>query len=89
MTRAAYRFLLLLHPADFRRRFGPELLWIFDEASSSGGGLALLVDGLTSLARQWFLRSPLLKWAIATALATLPLLFSFGSFLPWDKPMRP
>lgn len=89
MTRALYRFLLLLHPADFRNRFALELIWIFDEASSSSGSVGLLADALISLARQWFLRSPLLKWAIATALATLPLLFSFGSFLPWDKPMRP
>jgi hypothetical protein len=71
MIRTLYRGLLWLHPPFFRRQFGDEMLWIFDQASSSRGALALFADGLASLARQWLLRSGWWKVAVALALAML------------------
>jgi hypothetical protein len=68
MIRTLYRGLLWLHPPFFRRQFGDEMLWIFDQASSQGA-LALFLDGLASLARQWLLRSGWWKVAVAMALA--------------------
>jgi len=66
MMRALYRCLLQLHPPSFRRQFAGEMLWIFEEASSSQGTLALFLDGLISLARQWLLRSG--SWKVAVAI---------------------
>ncbi|HYL37281.1 MAG TPA: hypothetical protein VEV17_15295 [Bryobacteraceae bacterium] len=66
MTRALYRCLVQMHPAAFRRQFAGEMLWIFEEASASQGMLALFLDGLLSLARQWLLRSG--SWKIALAI---------------------
>jgi hypothetical protein len=54
IPRVFYRLLLWLHPPSFRRRFGDEMLWIFDETAAHTGALA---DGFASLLRQWFLRS--------------------------------
>jgi len=67
MTRALYEWLLWLHPPAFRRQFAAEMLWIFDEASESEGVVALLLDGLVSLMRQWLLRSG--AWKVAAAVA--------------------
>ena len=58
MIRALYATLLRLHPPAFRRRFGDEILCIFDDASH-GTAWVLVADGLVSLLRQWVLRSPL------------------------------
>jgi len=66
MTRALYHALLLLHPPRFRRRFADEMLCTFDEARLTLGAAPLFADALTSLARQWLLRSPL--WRIPAAL---------------------
>ena len=63
MTRLLYRCLLRLHPAAFRRQFAGEMLWIYDEAAASCGPVALLSDGVVSLARQWFLRTS--AWTMA------------------------
>lgn len=53
MLRSLYIQLLRLHPAAFRRRYGDEMLSIFDEA---GRPAPLLADALLSLTRQWVLR---------------------------------
>src|SRR5437764_7962513 len=66
MTRAIYRSLLHLHPRDFRRQFAGEMLWIFDEASSSEGAWVLFLDVVISVARQWLARSG--AWKVAVAL---------------------
>lgn len=55
MLRSLYIQLLRLHPAAFRRRYGDEMLAIFDEA---GQPAPLLADAALSLARQWLLRQP-------------------------------
>jgi len=53
--RLLYRFLVRLHPQHFRRRFGDEMLWIFDDAGEKRA--SLFGDALGSLFRQWLLRS--------------------------------
>jgi len=67
MTRALYRSLLWLHPPAFRREFGGEMLWIFDEVTAAGGPFGLLADGLASLARQWVIRRG--AWKVLAGLA--------------------
>jgi len=65
MMRTLYQCLLLLHPPAFRRRFGAEMLLIFEEAARSSGTLSLFLDGLVSLARQWVVRAG--TWKLAAA----------------------
>jgi hypothetical protein len=81
MTRALYASLLRLHPPAFRRRFGTEMLWVFDEARLSEGALVLLFDLLTSVTRQWLLRSGVWKAALALALGAIQVTVGgFGWF---------
>jgi hypothetical protein len=56
MLRAIYRFVLRLHPPSFRRRFGEEILSIFDQSNAKRVKCRLLVDGLFSLGQQWAFR---------------------------------
>jgi len=81
MTRRLYRWLVLLHPPAFRRRFGPELLCIFDDAPP-GEAWAMVGDGMISLFRQWILRSrfPIILAACAGAAVQ----FGFGSLI-WSR----
>jgi D-alanyl-D-alanine carboxypeptidase len=51
--RLAYRCMVKLHPRVFRKQFGEEMIWIFEEAAETHGMLRLLGDGILSLARQW------------------------------------
>jgi hypothetical protein len=51
-ARLVYRFLLWLHPRAFRKRFGPEMLWIFDMASLEGQTAYMLYDGARSITIQ-------------------------------------
>ena len=92
MTRTLYRWLVGLHPPAFRRRFEPELLWIFDEASGASGAAPLLYDAAISLLRQWLMRSGMwervLKWGVGGIAGVVPLLIGFGSFL-FQWPIHP
>src|SRR5262252_6839389 len=55
--RSLYGFLIRLHPRGFRRRFGNEMLMIFDDAIAARQSTALLFgDALISLFRRWVLR---------------------------------
>ena len=56
MLRHIYRGVLRLHPPGFRRRFGDELLSIFDQAKGRLSAFRLLMDSILSLIRQWTLR---------------------------------
>jgi hypothetical protein len=56
MLRSAYILLLRIHPAQFRQRFGDEMLESFDHAQGLNAWLWLLVDALVSLLRQWTVR---------------------------------
>jgi len=73
MTRWLYRILLWLHPPLFRRRYGPEMLWIFDETAAESNAAPLMAEAAISLFRQWVLRTRL--WigvaAIGGALLTM------------------
>jgi hypothetical protein len=57
MVRWLYIRLLWAHPAEFRRRFGDEMLEAFDLSAGFRETVRLLADGLLSLSRQWILRS--------------------------------
>jgi hypothetical protein len=88
MKRTLYRWLICLHPAAYRQRFEPELLWIFDESREVSGEAPLLYDAAISLLRQWLLRSGIWKWVLAGVAGTLPVVIGFGSFL-FNWPMHP
>jgi hypothetical protein len=51
-ARLLYRLLLRLHPAGFRRRFGEEMLWIFDLSSCKAETAYMLYDGARSVFMQ-------------------------------------
>lgn len=80
-----YELLIWLHPPAFRKRFAPEMLWIFEEAENAWGAGSLLRDAMLSLLRQWLIRSDLWKWVVAGMAGIVPLLIAFGSFLPWHR----
>jgi hypothetical protein len=82
--RSFYRFVIKLHPADFRERFGDEMLCIFDEAGTGWSAAFFLGDGCLSLARQWLTRAQVWKWAAAMFGGVISLVAGFGSFLPWQ-----
>ena len=52
VIRLSYRIVLRLHPEQFRKRFGEEMLWIYDQASHNGETCHLLFDGIRSLMLQ-------------------------------------
>jgi len=83
--RTLYQCLLLLHPPVFRRRFGPEMLLIFEEAVRSSGALSLFLDGFVSLARQWVLRAGTWKLAAAVLGACIQVT---GGGLIWPMLLR-
>ena len=74
MIRLIYQCLLYLHPPAFRRRFGAEMLWIFDQEPSA----RCAADAFLSLLRQWVLRSSLWKIAAAGIGAYLTLTAALG-----------
>jgi uncharacterized protein (TIGR03435 family) len=81
MRRRLYRWVVRLHPPQFRQRFGDEFLCIFDEAGPGAAG-GLLLDGVISLARQWAVRSKfgLVLIALAGAVVQMTLgIVWFGS----------
>jgi hypothetical protein len=74
MLRALYVCVLLMHPPAFRRRFLAEMLCVYDEATASTRGLALILDAIVSLARQWVLRAGSWKAGVAVAGACLQVM---------------
>jgi hypothetical protein len=80
MRRTLYIWLLHLHPASFKHRFGDEMLDIFDECAAEGPVGRLFVDGLVSLLRQWVLR-PEVKRPVAAA-GDVPLFRTFDDYRP-------
>jgi hypothetical protein len=57
MLRRLYRCAVRLHPSGFRRRFGDEMLYIFDQQSGLLAELSVTLDCVLSLLRQWTLRA--------------------------------
>lgn len=53
MLRYLYRCTLRLHPPAFRRRFGEEMLSIFDHEPGKRTAFRLILDGIVSASRQW------------------------------------
>jgi hypothetical protein len=56
MIRFLYVWLIRLHPARFRQRFGDEMLWIFDQSPGIRTRVSRLADASLSLVRQWTFR---------------------------------
>ncbi len=56
MLRRLYRCAVRLHPDSFRRRFGDEMLYIFDQQKGIRAALGVTLDCVFSLLRQWILR---------------------------------
>jgi hypothetical protein len=56
MLRRLYHCAVLLHPSSFRRRFGDEMLYIFDQQKGMLAALGVMLDCVSSLLRQWILR---------------------------------
>jgi D-alanyl-D-alanine carboxypeptidase len=69
-SRLVYGCLLYLHPRAFRQRFGEEMMATFEEASQRQSVSGLLVDGFTSLLRQWLLHPSSLGIPVAEAALT-------------------
>ena len=79
--RTLFRLLLWLHPAEFRERFGDEILCIFDEASGSWSSVFLIGDTFLSLLRRWPRQPQPWQWAAAMLGGFISLFFGFGGFL--------
>jgi len=69
MLRRLYRCVVRLHPSSFRRRFGEEMLYIFDQQQGTRSALGLMLDGVFSLLRQWTVRP---RTSIELSVAHLP-----------------
>lgn len=83
MKRAVYRCLIQLHPLAFRRRFGAEMLWVFDEAAEQGA-FSLFADAILSLSREWFLGTNAWKRVLG-AVAALVLLLGWWHVQKYDQ----
>ncbi len=72
--RQLYILLLHMHPAIFKRRFGDEMLWIFDQSPEK---ISLFGDGIQSLFRQWTLRrQEVATFPVTIASDGVPLFYS-------------
>lgn len=76
MTRSFYQFILRMHPPAFRRRFGDEMMSIFDEAAPQYSS-TLVFDALVSFTRQWLLRTDSWKLLVAVCGGVIQV-FGFG-----------
>jgi len=83
-----YLQLLLAHPAEFRRRFGDEMLEAFELSAGLRARLWLLLDGMLSVSRQWVLRSEFHQpWQATSADCRAYELITFQQIEPY-KPSR-
>jgi hypothetical protein len=77
MLRHLYRFVVGAHPASFRRRFGDEMLSIFDQSDGRLSRVGLLVDGVVSLLRQWALRPDFQQETAVSLIGGEPHFYTF------------
>jgi non-heme chloroperoxidase len=77
MLRRLYNCAVRLHPSSFRRRFGDEMLHIFDQQKGRLAAVGLMLDCVLSLLRQWTLRSH-----IGIELSGAPLLAPTADDIP-------
>jgi hypothetical protein len=87
MLRRIYRCAVRLHPSSFRRRFGDEMLYIFDQQKETRAALGVMLDCLLSLLRQWALRPHIGVKSPAAPLQSpamnpIPLFETFDTFPP-------
>jgi hypothetical protein len=82
-----YRCVVRFHPPEFRRRFGEEMLSIYDQSTGRFSSLRLLLDAVVSLARQWIFRPEF--WVQTSPSSTpQPAVDGIPSFSSLD-PFRP
>jgi hypothetical protein len=84
MLRRLYRCAVRLHPSSFRRRFGEEMLYIFDQQKGTLPALSVMLDGVLSLLRQWTLRPH-----ISIELPAAPLLSPAADHIPSFETLDP
>jgi hypothetical protein len=84
MLRRLYRCAVRLHPSGFRRRFGEEMLYIFDQQKGTLPALAVTLDCVFSLLRQWTLRP-----RIGIGLPAAPLLSPVADHIPSFETLDP
>jgi hypothetical protein len=77
MLRRLHRCAVRLHPSSFRRRFGDEMLYIFDQQKGTLAALGVMLDCVLSLLRQWTLRPH-----IGTELPAAPLRSPTADHIP-------
>ncbi len=87
LYRCGMRWGVRLHPSSFRRRFGEEMLYIFDQQKGAAAALGAMLDCFLSLLRQWTLRprtGAQLRPAILQSSTTdhVPLFATFDTFQP-------
>ena len=82
MLRALYVTLLRLHPSFFRKQFGEEMLWIYDQTASARRAWVLLGDAVRSLATQWMFRSEFEEPNRLAASDRVPVFYTAGSDMP-------
>ena len=87
MLRRIYRGVLCLHPPGFRRRFGDEILSIFDHTKGTLLASRLLMDSILSLIRQWTLRPEFWNESVSApaqqaALDSVPSFCTLSPFRP-------
>jgi len=84
MLRRLYRCAVRLHPSSFRRRFGEEMLYIFDQERGTLAALGVVLDCVLSLLTQWTLRSH-----IGTELPASPLPSRTADHIPSFESLDP
>ncbi len=84
MLRHLYRSVVRLHPSSFRRRFGEEMLYIFDQQKGTRSELGVMLDCVVSLLRQWTLRPHIgLELSSAPLLSPADHIPTFGTLDPF------
>jgi Ca2+-binding EF-hand superfamily protein len=84
MLRWLYIRLLSAHPAEFRQRFGEDMLEAFDQYPEMIERLRLVIDGIVSLFRQWVLRPEFHQpWQPSGAIAPVYELITFQQIEPY------
>jgi hypothetical protein len=84
MLRRLYRCAVRLRPSSFRRRFGDEMLYIFDQQKGTMPALGVMLDCVFSLLRQWMLRPH-----IGIELPAAPMLSTAADHIPSFETLDP
>jgi hypothetical protein len=84
MLRRLYRCVVRSHPSGFRRRFGEEMLYIFDQQKGTLSALGVILDCVFSLLRQWTLRPH-----VGIELPAAPLLSPAADQIPSFETLDP